>query len=122
MTKGTGIIEAPRSRTTWMRTERLSPTRWAVGPSEYVECFTTVPVPVAPSSIGFIGGPRFALVGYVRYQDVFERWFKSWFCYVYEPPNAAAVYGIGKGFFYASLKRRNRIEEEQQNTGLSKPK
>ena len=122
ITKGTS--GSARSRTTMMRNERLVIRQRVIGPAELPEHGTVVPIPVSPPSTGFFNDPKYAFVGFIQYRDVFDRRYKSHFCYTYDPPFFVSP-PDAQGFFLVSdgpekfysrgvrRRRRNRIDEEK---------
>lgn len=108
MTKGRYIQELPRTRMT--RGENLVVHQRIIGASDFVRQSTLVPIPIRPTEFGFIEGPRYAFVGFIQYRDVFERRYRSHFCYTYEYPLLSAS---SEPFFYMNGERRNRIEQRK---------
>jgi len=89
------------------RGERLSILERVIGAGERSETGTRMSVKVTPPIIDtFLR--RFAVVGYVRYRDVYERRYKSTFAYFYEP---GTILTPQLTYFFLAPNKHNRIIE-----------
>jgi hypothetical protein len=68
---------------------------------------TVIPNTVVPPVVDLLD--RFAVIGSIRYRDVFNRRYKSTFAYYYKPP--ANLFTPESAFFYLAGERHNRVIE-----------
>jgi hypothetical protein len=115
--KGVAVIEeiyfrqCIASRTDWKitRGERLPIRERVIGPSGSIKTGTHIPDKVAPPFFESITS-RYAVVGYVRYRDVYNRRFRSTFGYYY---STSTMLTPQLAFFYPATDKHNRIYEEK---------
>jgi hypothetical protein len=90
-----------------------------IGADKFSESGISIPEKIAPPLIDTFT-MRFAVVGFVRYRDVYDRRYKSTFGYYYRP--SSILMPEAAYFFLAAEKHNRDKKEESQNTGLSKRK
>lgn len=113
--KGVAIIEAIRlracivRRSTWESsgTKQVRIQQRVVGPGEKPLSGTSIPYTVAPPVIDRID-ERFAIFGFIKYRDVYDRHYKSTFNYFYYPGTLLRPQGA---YFYLGPEKHNRIIE-----------
>jgi hypothetical protein len=93
------------------RGERLAIAERVIGAGEQSETGTYLPDKVAPPIFDSFD-KRFAVVGYVRYRDVYERRYKSTFGYYYAP-GALNLLRPETPYFFLAAEKHNRIQEQE---------